>query len=404
MKGGEKNMFFKPVKADSHEAFLDAVVSLQSDDSTVYYGAKAIRNSDVFSAIRILASDIASSPIQLFIDGKLKNKDKYFNLLNVKPNDQVDGFHFKFALVANMLLNGNSYAEIDNIEDPQELKFIKNSSMTVKQDEDNGKLIYEVSNSKNKVRRVPANKILHFKYFTQDGVTGISPLLSLKDELLVQGSGNQMLKNFYKSGINSNGILNINKSDLSADSKNNIREKFEEANAGTGNSSRTIVLDSSMKYEPIEVNADVLKMVNSNDWSSKQIAKAFGLSSYQLGIEESHSNIAQTNLNYINNTLGHYFDVITAELGFKLLSDEHSESHFNFNTDKLLSVDPQTNLQNTIQAVQGSILTINEGRKKLNLEPVENGDDLLISLNYTHLSNLDNYQNTRTGNGSEVIE
>lgn len=276
--------------------------------------------------------------------------------------------------------------------------------MTVKRDEDSGKLIYEVSNSKNKVRRVPANKILHFKYFTQDGVTGISPLLSLKDELLVQGSGNQMLKNFYKSGINSNGILNINKSDLSADSKNNIREKFEEANAGTGNSSRTIVLDSSMKYEPIEVNADVLKMVNSNDWSSKQIAKAFGLSSYQLGIEESHSNIAQTNLNYINNTLGHYFDVITAELGFKLLSDEHSESHFNFNTDKLLSVDPQTNLQNTIQAVQGSILTINEGRKKLNLEPVENGDDLLISLNYTHLSNLDNYQNTRTGNGSEVIE
>lgn len=390
-------MFFKPVKQDPGDAFLDAVVSLQTDDSNVYYGAKAINNSDVFSAIRILASDVASSPIQLLRGETLAKQDKYYNLLNNKPNDLMDGFHFKFALMATLLLNGNAYAEIDDPDDPNELKFIKNSSMTVKQDEDTGALMYEISDSKSHTRRVKPDHILHFKYFTQDGVTGVSPLMSLRDELNIQKSGNKMLTSFYKNGINSNGILKVNKSDLDAEAKGNIRSEFEKSNAGAGNSSRTLVMDSSMDYTPLEVNTDILKLVNSNDWSSKQIAKVFGLSTYQLGVEENHSSVSQTNMNYINGTLSHYFNVFTAELDFKLLSHADKQS-FRFNTDRLFSVDPETTTQNVIKAVQGGVLTINEGRKKMNLPAVDGGDSLLVSLNYVHLDNMDNYQNNKGEN------
>ncbi|WP_125708063.1 phage portal protein [Companilactobacillus zhongbaensis] len=395
-------MFFKPVKKDPSDAFLDAVVSMQTDDSSVYYGANAINNSDVFSAIRILASDVASSPIQLLRGETLAVKDKYFNLLNKKPNDLIDGFHLKFALMANLLLNGNAYAEIDDVDNPREIKFVKNSSMTVKQDEDSGALIYEISNSKNQTRRVKPSHILHFKYFSQDGVTGVSPLMSLRDELNLQKTGNKMLMGFYKNGISSNGVLKVNKSDLDADAKNHIRDEFEKVNAGSQNSSRTIVMDSSMDYTPLEINADVLKLVNSNDWSSKQIAKVFGLSTYQLGVEENHSSVSQTNLNYINGTLSHYFNVFSAELDFKLLSNTDKQS-FRFNTDSLFSVDPQTATKNAIQAVQGGLITINEARRKMNLSPLDGGDQLLVSLNYVHLDNMDNYQNNKDGKGETNI-
>ncbi|WP_125589400.1 phage portal protein [Companilactobacillus jidongensis] len=395
-------MFFKPVKQDPGDAFLDAVVSMQTDDSNVYYGAKAINNSDVFSAIRILASDVASSPIQLLRGETLAKQDKYYNLLNNKPNDLMDGFHLKFALMANLLLNGNSYAEIDDPNDPKELKFIKNSSMTVKQDEDTGTLIYEISDSRNHTRRVKPDHILHFKYFSQDGVTGVSPLMSLRDELNIQKSGNKMLAGFYKNGINSNGILKVNKSDLDAEAKGNIRSEFEKSNAGAGNSSRTLVMDSSMDYTPLEVNTDILKLVNSNDWSSKQIAKVFGLSTYQLGVEENHSSVSQTNMNYINGTLSHYFNVFTAELDFKFLSHADKQS-FRFNTDRLFSVDPETTTENVIKAVQGGVLTINEGRKKMNLPAVDGGDSLLVSLNYVHLDNMDNYQNNKDNKGENSV-
>lgn len=396
--------FFKPVKQDSGNAFLDAVVSMQTDDSNVYYGANAIKNSDVFSAIRILASDVASSPIQLLkIDGTLAKQNKYSGLLNSRPNAVTDSFHLKFALMANLLLNGNSYAEIDDPEEPTEITFIKNSSMTVKQDEDTQELIYEVTNSQNKSRRIKADHILHFKYFTQDGVTGVSPLMSLKDELSLQKAGNKTLNNFYQNGINSNGILTVHKSDLDVEAKNNIRDKFEKVNAGSQNSSKTIVLDSSMEYQPLEVNADVLKLVNSNDWSSKQIAKVFGLSTYQLGVEEDHSSVVQTNEMYINSTLNHYFSVFSSELGFKLLRGDQKHN-FGFNTDGLFNTNPQTSLKSVVQAVQGSLLTINEGRKKLNLPEMEGGDQLLVSLNYAHLGNLDNYQNNKDNKGDKSLD
>ena len=395
-------MFFKPVKQDPSDAFLDAVVSIQTDDSNVYYGAKAINNSDVFSAIRILASDVASSPIQLLRGDTVAVRDKYYNLLNNRPNDVTDGFHLKFALMANLLLNGNSYAEIDDPNDPKEIKFVKNSSMTVKQDEDSGALIYEISDSKNHTRRIKPDHILHFKYFSQDGVTGVSPLMSLRDELNIQKSGNKMLAGFYKNGISSNGILTVEKSDLDAKAKNHIRDEFEKANAGAQNSSKTIIMDSSMTYTPLEINSDVLKLVNSNDWSSKQIAKVFGLSTYQLGVEENHSSVSQTNLNYINGTLSHYFNVFTSELNFKFLSGADRQS-FRFNTDRLFSVDPETTTQNVIKAVQGGILTINEGRKKMNLPAVDGGDDLLVSLNYIHLNNMDNYQNNKDKKGENSV-
>lgn len=274
--------------------------------------------------------------------------------------------------------------------------------MTVKQDEDTGTLIYEISDSRNHTRRVKPDHILHFKYFSQDGVTGVSPLMSLRDELNIQKSGNKMLAGFYKNGINSNGILKVNKSDLDAEAKGNIRSEFEKSNAGAGNSSRTLVMDSSMDYTPLEVNTDILKLVNSNDWSSKQIAKVFGLSTYQLGVEENHSSVSQTNMNYINGTLSHYFNVFTAELDFKLLSHADKQS-FRFNTDRLFSVDPETTTENVIKAVQGGVLTINEGRKKMNLPAVDGGDQLLVSLNYVHLDNMDNYQNNKDNEGENSV-
>ncbi|MGI3099837.1 phage portal protein [Companilactobacillus alimentarius] len=199
-----------------------------------------------------------------------------------------------------------------------------------------------------------------------------------------------------------NGGLKVNKSDLDAEAKGNIRSEFEKSNAGAGNSSRTLVMDSSMDYTPLEVNTDILKLVNSNDWSSKQIAKVFGLSTYQLGVEENHSSVSQTNMNYINGTLSHYFNVFTAELDFKLLSHADKQS-FRFNTDRLFSVDPETTTQNVIKAVQGGILTINEGRKRMNLPAVDGGDSLLVSLNYVHLDNMDNYQNNKDKKGENSV-
>lgn len=380
----------KEIQNTTGDPYLDHVVSIQSDDyTTSFTGIKALRNSDVFTAIKIIASDIASSPLQLINASMPQQDDELIILLNERPNSEMDGWHFKFALAANMLLNGNSFAEIKRDGDKvKELHLLPNSSVTVTQN-DSGVITYTVGSKKRKLKN---EDILHFKAFTQDALTGLSPLFALRDEMKIQSAGNRTWFNFFSKGVNGSGILKVNKSDLDGNAKKAIREKFEEANGSQDgdNALRTIILDETMEYKTLEVNTDVLKLINSSDWSTKQISKCFGIPSERLGVENMHSSSAQSNLMYIQSTLVHYFNVFTSEFNNKLKSDV--KETFRFNTEQLLELDPETKVKNILDQVKGSLLTINEGRSKLGLPSKEGGDRLMASLNYTYLDSLEKYQ------------
>lgn len=386
---------FKPLttKTTVGDPFLDAVISMSSDNNVQYTSIKALRNSDVFTAVKIISSDVASSPIELLGNNTDNDNLNYLNhLLNVKPNKQMDGWHLKFTLMANMLLNGNSYAEIIKRNGKIEaIQFIPNSYVTVKQ-KDNGDLIYQITADNQKTRTVTEQNMLHFKYFTTDGLVGISPLYALQDELKIQGAGNRTLFNFFSRGVNGSGILKVNKSDLDLEAKQAIREKFEEANGSSDgdNALRTIILDDTMEYKTLEINTDVLRLVNSSDFQTKQIAKVFGISADKLAVENQHTSTKQANAMYLQNTLLHHCEVFSAELNRKLL--ESNQYTFKLDTQRLLQGDPEEELASIVKSVQGSIMTVNEARKKLKLPAVNGGDRLLASLNYTHLDNLEKYQ------------
>ncbi|WP_235807408.1 phage portal protein, partial [Loigolactobacillus rennini] len=136
-----------------------------------YTGIRALRNSDVFTAIRIISADIAST--------KLKNKghesntimEKVLDLFNNNPNDQLPGWHFKFIVVANMLLNGESFVEILRDKDGFVTGFYFLHNYLVSFDDENkNQITYHVSeNHENKSVDIAPKDILHFRYITLDG-------------------------------------------------------------------------------------------------------------------------------------------------------------------------------------------------------------------------------------------
>lgn len=359
-----KTMFNNQAKQVTTDAFLDVLVSMTSDDDLVQYSSiKAIQNSDVYAAVKIIASDIASS--DLLADNKETAVTK---LINSKPNSYMSAWHYKFSQVANMLLNGNAFSLIERDDQgaPIALHPLLNSNMNIEQLDD---ATVQYTHSDDSTETIlKASDVLHFKYFSTDGLTGISPLYALRDELKLQERGNKLLSGFFKRGVNSNGILKVRKSDLDAKSKNNIREKFEEANAGDSNALRTIILDENMEYQPIQLNTDVLKLVNNNDWNTKQIAKVFGLSTDRLGVEANHSNTIQSNVMYLRNTLTHFLKAIESEINFKL----DSPKQLKFSTDWLIA-EPQQLYENDLKAVEMGVMSIEEMRKKIGLKEKDEG-------------------------------
>lgn len=350
--------FFEANKQSTNDPFFDALVSY-TETGTSVSSVGALRNSDIFSAINIIASDVASN--EVFCDTPLLTK-----IVNYHPNDYMDGWHFKYALCANMLLNGNAYALI---EDAHTLKFIPNSKIEVLQDDVTGEVFYNYTSDEKKKCQIASDKILHFKYATTDGVIGISPLYSLSDERTIQKTGNRLLKDFFDSGILGTKVLKVHNTSISDEGKRNIASRFEAINKGkTG----VIALDEDMDLQNLEINTDILKLVNSNDWTTKQIAKAFGLPPEKLGVENVHSNQEMSNLQYLQGSLQKYFDCFTSELSFKF------GNKWEFDTSKLLSLDPTTKQNNAIQGYVNGILTLNEAREQVGMEKVPNGDTCLL--------------------------
>lgn len=341
------------------EPFLDHVVSYVNDDSTTSYTSiRALRNSDIFASVRIIAGDIASCD--------LVGEGNEIKLLNGLANPYTNGWHFIFSMAVNVLINGNAFAEIERDSTGKEIALHQkpNSSVTVSQESDYS-LTYTITDEKGRKYKRKAKDILHFKHFTTDGLIGESPLIALTSELRLQENGNKLLTSFFSRGVNGGGILKVKKSDLDTAAKEAIRKKFDEANSGTNNSSKTLVIDETFDYSPMQINTEILKLVNSNDWTTKQIAKVYGLSTDRLGVEANHSNTEQANKMYLQNTLTHYLKVFESELSSKL------GEQITFNVDRFNS-DSQTTLENTIEAVKANIMTIEEARVKIGLKPLKN--------------------------------
>ncbi|WP_076656545.1 phage portal protein [Lactiplantibacillus plantarum] len=330
------------IEPDKDTAFLDAVVSMSSNDS-VFVGASALRNSDVFAAINIIANDLASNKISVPKSGLLESR------LNDKPNNNMNGRNFKFALAAQMLLSGNSFALITD----DGFQFIPNSQMTVQQDDVSGQLTYIYTPNGGKGRQISPDKILHFKCFTQDGATGVSPLYALQSEVSLQAKGNNLLKGFFDTP--SRNVLQVHKTDLSSDAKNSIRNKFEQANRGILS---TVVLDDSMDLKGLQVDEGLLRAINTNEFSTQKIASCFGLPQSMLNVEEVHSSAAQVAAQYYQSSIYKYMDCFTSELAFKLGKQVIYD-------DSRLRINKQQDIENVIELTKAGVYTAEEAKEKL---------------------------------------
>lgn len=371
-----------------------------------FTSAKAIENSDIFTVINLLASDVASLEIDLVEEGVKKNNE-FTKLLNVAPNGLYSGGTFKFIIAANALLSGESFVEIVRGEAGLvvALSHLNNSKVTIRQGVDtNFKLKYDVIQDGGKVKSFDSKDILHFKFFTLDGIRGISPLKSLGDDISMQKDSKRFLANFFKNDTQTGGLLKMKHGKLSKEARDKIKEEWQESNAGVDRAHKVLVLDDTFDYQPIEVDTEILKLINASTYSTETIGKVYRIPRHKLGLETSNMSLSQANIDYLTSTLNSYLKVITNELNYKLILDDSRE--FKFDTAPFKTVDVETHTKLTLDKFDKSVISLNETRKELGDKPTSEpfGDKHLVSLNYTTLDQLERYQMLKASKGGDNNE
>lgn len=362
------NIETRSVKQSYVSDVIDLIAINDNSTLTTVEGKSALTNSDIYTGISILAKDISSAEF------KTSNAHIY-DLLN-KQNTKTASFNSQslwMGLIANALLSNNGYAQIvKNGDFIEEIRLLKTSQVTVLENDDQTILGYKVLTADNKTIELSSDEMIHIKPLSIDGKVGISPLFSLKSETSMINNGNKLLNSFFKKGISTSGILKLSKgAQLNSNAKKEIRRQFEEANSGAQNSGSVMILDDTQDFKPFEVSYEILKMIQSNTYSTKQIAKALGIPLSRFGQELVNSSDTDANDIYITSTLHSWAIQIQQELFNKL--NEEVEVDFSY----LRGYDKQTLLVKSIEKNNADgLLTINELRAFYNLPTIENGDEL----------------------------
>lgn len=375
-------VFLTETKSMSEQQFID-YINNELSYGKEYSGENALKNSDIYTGINIIAGDIAQSPFKPKKNAVVS--PKILDLLNVQPKQNQSHYMMMYAVITNLILTGNAYVLIHRENgEVKELEFVETHAVNVIQDITTGNYTYDVTMPYGSMMyHCKPEDILHFRISSKDGWIGRSPLLSLQEEVALQSNGLKVLNDFFAKGVFAGGILKLNNGAVNNDSKRKIKSDFEKANNGGG----TVVLDETMDYTPNAINTEVLKLIQANKFSTQQIAKVLGIPVNRFGQELVNSSDAGQNDIYIASTIAMYeasiCDEINIKLGISIELDLQKLMQDSFE-DRLRRV-----AEGKVKSELASALTVNDARNYLGFGSIDGGDEVMLGNHVTNKEESD---------------
>lgn len=357
-------------------------------------GKNALKEATVFACIRILSEAVAKLPIKIYQDvgGIKKATDHYlYTILKTRPNPYMSSFNFFNCLETQRNIYGNSYAsiEFDKKGRVKALWPIDGEKVEIWVDDkglfkSSNKLWYIVNLPNGKQTKLKPDEILHFKGFSLDGITGITPLTYLKTLIENGRASQEYINKFFQNGMQVKGIVHY-VGDLNPEAEKVFRDRFEQMSSGLKNAHRISLLPLGYQFQPISLSMADAQFLENTELTIRQIAAAFGIKMHQLNdLERStYSNITEQQKQFYIDTLMAILTMYEQEITYKLfLTDELEKGYYcKFNVDAIIRADIKTRYEAYRTGIQGGFLTPNEVRALEEMEAAEGGDTLLVNGN-----------------------
>ena len=362
-----------------------------------YLKGDPMQLSAFFAACEIISNTLAVVPIHVrsIEDGSINNSHPINLLWN-------SGLTSKFTLIKqlvwDMLLTGNGIAYIKRASDgtPVELIYRPHGSVSIMYNEQNRQLYYlDPSIKKGKIE--PIN-VLHFIKNSKDGVNGIGvPKYAAKITDLAKAT-DRTATDFFENGANVNGILKSSKP-LTAQQKMDIRNSWNTIH-GNNKGGGIAVLSGELDYTPVGQNSEQSQMLQSREFNITEIARYFTISPTLIG-DLSHTqygSVEAAQSDFIAHTLLPLISMMQDELNRKLLKpSERASFEIDLDEDHIYLSDKSSTANYLSTLTNSGIMTINEARHIIGLQPVDGGDECRIPYS-------DANQNTISGNKNNEEE
>lgn len=352
---------------------------------------KAMTLTSVWNAIRLLSESVSSLPISVY--KKEANGDKIedvnnriYNLIKFKPNSYQNKITFFEYIMYSVLTDGNSYVHIvrDNNSNPVELVPLNPELVTIYVKD--REIFYQTQGA----GVLDSKDVLHVKLISDDGVEGLSPIDQCAKAINWSLSMEEFGKTFFTNGAKPSSVLSTDRA-LSETAIMRLKESFNNAYAKLKNSNSTIILEEGLTFKPISISPEQAQFLASRQFGVEEIARIFNLPPHMLKdlTKSSFNNIEMQSQEFVTYSLMPYLTRIEHEMNLKLFrTNELGNSFVEFNVNGLLRGDVKTRNEAYKTAIQNGYMSINEVRRKENLNAIEGGDKHFIPMNMTTIDKV----------------
>ena len=363
-----------------------------------------------FACLKVLSEAIGKLPLKLlqYNDRNGVTNARYHALYKVvhdRPNPYMTSTVFWSTIEYNRNHYGNAYAWIQGAGNKTQLWILPSNEVEVWYDDacilsDVPDIFYLYSKG-GKLYKFGSEEILHFKGSnTLNGIKGISVQDQLKATIGGNAKAQKMVNKMYESGFTAKAVLNYTGSLSDANVETLVKniESYAKGDLKDMGVENVIPVPLGFSLNPLNVKLADNQFIEVKQYTSLQIASAFGIKPYQIGdyTKSSYASAEAQQLSFYVDTLLYIIKQYEEELTYKLLSSDEIESglHFKFNVAVILRADLKTQIDSLSTAVNSFIYTPNEARALLDLEAKDGGDALLgngasIPVQYTGAQYVD---------------
>lgn len=232
------------------------------------------------------------------------NAEPEYNIL-AYPNDSQLPVEFWMLLVIDLLCTGNAYILVDraddavNVDRPDPLAAVlqrtrrtkvkgiyrlNSALMEPKFSEQSLTLHSYVMQTADGVFEFSKNEIIHIRLPNPaDPAMGLSPLVPVLKNILIDRFSSEHMIRFYKQGARLGGVIKTSKK-LTKEQVSRLTRSFESNFTGKRNHHKTLILPEGMEYETIEVNPGETSLIEFSKFNKEPILSAFGVPPIKVGL------------------------------------------------------------------------------------------------------------------------
>ena len=349
---------------------------------------QAARISTVYACVKVLAESISTIPCKLYrVDGDARTaqpEHRLYGLVNRSPNDFMTATEFWTWVVTNVALHGNTYVWLVRTAsgNPVELLPLPHGAVSVHVHAQN-QVSYIVTvgeKGSEKIYTVQPEDMLHFKGLTLDGVNGISPIQYNAGMLAGARDAQAYGNSVFANGASPRGILTT-EGVLSDDAYERIKASWSATHGGVESAGKVAIMEAGLKFEPVSLSPADAKLLETRKYSRSEICGMYRVPGHMVGDLEraTYSNITEQTLSFYRDSLQPWLTSFEARLNHTLLKT--SAQTFRFDTTDFLRGDLQTEANVYKQLLEIGVLSPNEVRARMGLNPRDGGDEYVSQSN-----------------------